>query len=137
MSKLENPSGLEAVGRAVLCKPYDPELNQTTIAIPDHVKELELMREMRATVVQIGANCWPDEPPRAQAGDRVLISKFCGAIVKGPADGQHYRLINDNDIFCRITSDAWDNMVSKDPISKSKEVLRGTSEGRMSVPTRR
>ena len=126
-----NKSGLKAVGRAVLCKPYDPELNKTMIAIPDHVKALELMREMRATVIQIGEACWPDEPDRAEIGTRVLVSKFCGAIVKGPADGELYRIVNDNDIFCQISSDAWDQMIIEDPIKKSKEVERTTSAGRM------
>ena len=94
------------------------------------------MREMRATVVMLGGNCWPDEPPRAAEGDRVLISKFCGAIVKGPADGEFYRLVNDNDIFCKITADTWDNMITKDPVVTAKRVERTTSSGVLSVPRR-
>ena len=133
---IQNSSGLRPVGRAVLCKPYQPELNKTFLEIPDHVKVMELMREMRAVVIQLGEFCWADEPPRAAAGDRVLVSKFCGAIIKGPKDGEIYRLVNDNDIFCIIEDEAWDNMIPEDPIKKSKEVLRGTSEGRLAVPQR-
>lgn len=122
---IRNDSGLKAVGRAVLCEPYDPEFNKTMIAIPDHVRSRELMAEMRATVIQLGANCWPDEPPRAAPGDRVLISRFCGAIVKGPLDGKLYRLCNDNDVFCQITAESMEEVVIEDPIVKTKRLARG------------
>ena len=120
-----NPSGLKAVGRAVLCEPYDPEFHKTTIAIPDHVRARELMAEMRATVIQVGTHCWPDEPARAAPGDKVLISKFCGAIVKGTADGKLYRLCNDNDIFCQIEAGDLGEAVVADPITKTKQLARG------------
>ena len=118
---MRNQSGLKAVGRAVLCEPYDPELNKTIIEIPDHVRALELMREMRATVIQVGDHCWADEPPRASPGDKVLISKSCGAIVKGPRDGRLYRLCNDNDIFCQIEGEM-DQVVVEDPVVKTKRL---------------
>jgi co-chaperonin GroES (HSP10) len=121
---IENRSGLKAVGRAVLCRPYHPEFDSTMIAIPDHVKAMELMHEMRATVIQLGAHCWPDEPPRAAPGDRVLISKFCGAIVRGTADGELYRLCNDNDIFCQIEAGDMESVIVKNPIAETKQVTR-------------
>lgn len=125
MANIKHKSGLKAVGRAVLCEPYVPELLKTTIAVPDHVQEMELMREMRATVIQLGANCWPDEPARAEPGDKVLISKFCGAIVKGPKDKKFYRLINDQDIFCQIDDDAdVDDMIVQEPVVKDKQIQR-------------
>jgi co-chaperonin GroES (HSP10) len=120
-----NQSGLRAVGRAVLCKPYEPEFSKTVIAIPDHVRARELMQEMRVTVIQVGAHCWPDEPARAAPGDRVLISKFCGAIVRGTADGELYRLCNDNDIFCQIETGDLAKVVIEDPITKTKQIARG------------
>lgn len=131
-----NKSGLKAVGHAILCEPYDPEINNSTIVVPDHVRALELMREMRATVIQLGEACWPDEPPRAKPGDRVLVQKFCGAIVKGTADGKLYRLVNDDDIFCQIEVGEMKEVVIEDPIKKSKEVERGTSAGRIEMPRR-
>lgn len=122
--QVKNRSGLKAVGRAVLCKPYHPEFDKTLIAIPDHVKALELMAEMRAVVIQIGENCWPDEPPRVEPGNKVLISKFCGVIVKGTADGEFYRLCNDNDIFCQIEVGDMAAMIPEDPIVKDKQTQR-------------
>lgn len=121
---MENRSGLKAVGRAVLCKPYSPEINNSPIAVPDHVKAMEFLAEMRAVVVQVGEHCWPDEPARARAGDKVLVSKFSGAIVKGTADGELYRLVNDNDIFCQIEVGGMDNVLVKDPIMQKKQLDR-------------
>jgi co-chaperonin GroES (HSP10) len=120
---MENKSGLKAVGRAILCKPYHPEFDKGIIAIPDHVMAMELMHEMRATVIQIAEGCWPDEPRRAESGDKVLISKFCGAIVKGTADGELYRICNDNDIFCQIETGSLDDVVIQKPVGETKKFV--------------
>ena len=99
----KNTSGLEAVGRAVLIKPYEIEFQSGTIAIPDHVRESQRVAEQRAVVVQFGASAWADESqPRASIGDHVLVTKYAGFEATGPADGESYRLVNDRDIFCRI-----------------------------------
>lgn len=66
----------------------------------------------------------------------MLVQKFTGAIVKGPLDGKLYRIVNDEDIFCQIESDAWDEMIIKSPIAESKKVERTTSSGVLSVPRR-
>lgn len=101
----ENTSGLAPLGRAVLVEHYEPERKQGVIVMPDSVSERTAMVEQRAVVVEVGPACWPDEPARARPGDRVLISKLAGYLAKGPADGKLYRLINDRDIFAKITSD--------------------------------
>lgn len=107
---MTNTSGLKPLGHAVLCKPYEPEFSRTVIAIPDQVRAKTLMGEMRGLVVEVGANCWPDEPARAKPGDRVLISKFTGVIVHG-VDGALYRLCSDQDIFCGIEADGFEDVV--------------------------
>jgi co-chaperonin GroES (HSP10) len=75
------------------------------IELPDMVKDRTQMVEQRAMVIEIGPACWPDEPARAAPGDLVLISKMAGYMALGPADGERYRLINDRDIFARITKE--------------------------------
>lgn len=98
-----NESGLKPLGRAVLVKPYEPERVSSIIAMPDSVQDRLQMIEQRAIVVEVGANCWPDEPaPRAKAGDKVLVARFAGHMATGTKDGQQYRLINDRDIFAAI-----------------------------------
>ena len=99
-----NESGLDPRGVAVLIEGYDPERKHATIVLPDSVQGRQSMVENRARVVAIGPSAWHDEPqPRAQVGERVLVTKFAGFLAKGPADGKMYRLVNDRDIFCAIT----------------------------------
>jgi co-chaperonin GroES (HSP10) len=98
-----NSSGLKPLGRAVLVEPYEPEMKKGLIVMPETVKERSAMVETRATVVEAGPQAWDDEKtPRANPGDKVLISKFAGAMATGTADGKPYRLVNDRDIYCRI-----------------------------------
>ncbi len=99
----ENKSGLKPLGRCVLIEPYAPALGSTLIHVPDDVMGREQMIEQRAIVVEVGANCWHDEPlPRAQVGDRVLVARYTGFQATGTADGKIYRFVNDRDIFAAI-----------------------------------
>lgn len=102
---MENRSGLKPLGRAVLVEHYEPEKKASLIELPDMVKDRTLMVEQRTIVVECGPACWPDEPPRAIPGDKVLISKMAGYMATGPADGKRYRLINDRDIFAAIVEE--------------------------------
>ena len=104
---MKNSSGLKPLGRAVLVEMYEPERKQSMIAIPEMVKDRTDMVNQRAVVIDIGASAWSDEAgPRAQPGDKVLVTKFAGYMAIGPADGKRYRLVNDRDIFCAITEEA-------------------------------
>jgi len=103
---MKNLSGLEPRGVAVLIKQYEPERKAALIVLPDSVSGRVSMVDMRATVIAVGPNAWHDEPsPRAKVGERVMVTQFAGAMVKGPADGQSYRIVNDRDIFCAITEE--------------------------------
>ena len=83
---MENNSGLKPLGRAVLIKPYQPERLSSVIVVPDSAVATDQMVEQRAIVIELGEHCWPDEPRRADVGDRVLISKFEGEIEKRAAE---------------------------------------------------
>lgn len=100
---MKNESGLKPLGRAVLVKHYDPP--KGLIELPDSVADRYAMLEQRAIVVEVGPAAWPDEPPRAKVGDKVLISKMSGYMCKGPLDGVRYVLVNDRDIFCGIAGE--------------------------------
>lgn len=102
---MENTSGLAPLGRAVLVMHYEPEKKDSLIEIPDFVQDRTLMVEQRAIVIEVGPAAWPDEPPRAKPGDKVLIAKMSGYMATGTADGKRYRLINDRDIFAAITKE--------------------------------
>lgn len=103
MSEVQNPSGLAPLGRAVLVEHYEPERKESVIILTETAQDRSLMVEQRATVIEVGPAAWPNEPPRAQPGDRVLIARLAGYMAVGPADGKRYRLINDQDVFARIT----------------------------------
>jgi len=103
---MRNTSGLAPLGRAVLVEFYEPERVNSLIEIPDVVRDRTLMIEQRAIIVELGPACWPDEPARAGVGDKVLISKMAGYMAIGPSDNKRYRIINDRDIFAKITGEA-------------------------------
>lgn len=100
---MKNESGLRPLGHAVLVEYYEPERKRGVIVVPDNVKEKTNALEQRARVVEVGANAWNDEPPRAAPGDYVMISRYAGAAVLGPKDKKSYRMINDKDVFAQIT----------------------------------
>jgi len=97
-----------------------PELTESLMQIPDNVMALELMREMRGTVIELGEDAYKGVSARCKPGDNVLISKFCGVIVKGPLDGKFYRIINAEDVFCRLKGDI-SKMIVKNPVTQSKQ----------------
>ncbi len=118
---MDNSSGLDPRGVAVLIKPYEPERKGGQIVLPDNVAGRMSMVDQRAVVVAIGPSAWKEEGhwepvlwgllrrwvqiPRANVGDRVLVTKFAGFMAgEGiTEDKQQYRLVNDRDIFCAIT----------------------------------
>ena len=104
---MSNPSGLRPTGRAVLVKPYQPEIKEGLIVMPDTVKTQQAIVEQRAVVIEVGPAAWAEEiasgfGPRASIGDKVLISGYAGYMAKGTADGEQYRFVNDKDIFAQI-----------------------------------
>ena len=117
---MENQSGLQPLGRAVLVKMAEASKKKdSVIHIPEAVQERNSVMEQQAVVVAVGASCWEDEAltlfgfpvwrrPRAKAGDKVIVTKLAGYVTRGPADGKLYRLVNDRDLFCKVTREAAD-----------------------------
>ncbi|MHB8413928.1 MAG: co-chaperone GroES [Acidiferrobacteraceae bacterium] len=106
MNLAMNPSGLKPLGHAVLVKPYEPELGQMRIVIPDSAKAGMAAVEQRAIVIAVGPEAWRNEEhPRAKPGDKVLVSRHAGYMAIGPADGEQYRMVNANDVFAQIVAE--------------------------------
>lgn len=100
---IQNLSGLRPLGRAVLIEPYEPEISSSRIVMPDSFNISRMMVEVRGTVIAVGPEAWADEKvPRAQPGDKVLVSKWCGHLTRGTADDKIYRMVNADDVFCAI-----------------------------------
>lgn len=102
---IENTSGLKPLGRAVLTKPYEPEKKTSTIFIPHEVQDRMTQVDTRVIVIELGEHCWPDEPQRAFPGDKVMVAKFSGALIRGTADDELYRMVNDKDIYVKIVEE--------------------------------
>lgn len=103
---MRNESGLSPLGHAVLVVHDDPKKREGLIQVLATTTDREAMVETRATVVEVGPECWLSErSPRAAPGDRVLISRLAGYMAVGPADGRKYRFVNDQDVFARITGE--------------------------------
>jgi len=102
---MNNTSGLEPLGRAVLVEMLELKRKAgSLIELPESVESQSAAAQKRARVVAIGRCAWQDEPvPRCEVEDEVFITAFAGFVTKGPADGKTYRLVNDRDIFCKIT----------------------------------
>ena len=100
---MQNTSGLEPVGRAVLVKPLESnEIKSAIIAIPDTAKDRLMMAEQLALVIAVGPEAWREErQPRAKPGDKVMISKYAGMVTVG-SDRETYRVVNANDVFLRV-----------------------------------
>jgi len=102
-----NSSGIEPLDMRVLVKP-DPVEEVTKggiIIIPDAV-EKEKYATVDATLIAVGVNAWAEAkmhpaftPP--QPGQRVMIAKYGGVMRKG-ADGEDYRIMNDEDIVALL-----------------------------------
>lgn len=105
--QLQNESGLEPLGRAVLVKMVElEEMKASLIHIPPSVQRQSAAMEQRALVVAVGAAAWEDESQkRAAPGDKVILTRLAGYVAVG-ADNQVYRLVNDRDIFCKITKES-------------------------------
>ena len=106
-----NKSGFIPEGQAVLLLPYDPEVKSSVIVVPDNVKRQLDMVEIRGTVIDIGPDAWNTVEghkgtPRARIGDNVMVSKWCGALIRGPLDDVQYRVVNGRDIYGRIFAEA-------------------------------
>jgi co-chaperonin GroES (HSP10) len=100
---VKNETGLHPLGVAVLVEPYEPETKSSIIELPDTVKQRFAMIEARCVVIEVGPEAWIDEKqPRAQVGDKVLVTKYAGYAAQSPRDGKLYRLVNDRDVFCAI-----------------------------------
>lgn len=97
-----NASGLHPIGHAILVFPYEPEITKSAIYIPPTIRRGTAMVEARAVVIEVGPSCWPGEPPRCVPGDKVMIGKYCGAIAQGTKDDKIYRMVNADDVYCRI-----------------------------------
>jgi|SRR6516162_171312 co-chaperonin GroES (HSP10) len=95
-----NNSGFRPVGKAVLLRAFEMAEKKHMIHLPDEVEMSVATCDTQGIVVEIGPDCWQGEKetPRAKVGDKVLITRFSGGMLKGK-DGFIYRMIPDHAIY--------------------------------------
>lgn len=91
----------------MLLEPYEvQEKTAGGLLLPPSVRAKDQIAEQKAVVVAVGTGPWEDSnPPRAAVGDKVLFSKWAGYMAVGPADGKEYRVVNNTDVFMKITGE--------------------------------
>ncbi len=98
--EVKNNSGYRPAGHAVLLRAFELEEKMNKIVVPDSVAMSSATADTMGIVVELGADCWngPNESPRAKVGDRVLITRFVGGMIRG-TDGYIYRMVPDHSIY--------------------------------------
>jgi chaperonin GroES len=101
---MENKSGINPVDVKVLILP-DPVEEKTKggIILTDSTKDKEQMAQVKGTIVACASDAFWEWGIKPVPGMHVYYGKYAGYTVKG-ADGQEYRLVNDNDIVATLNS---------------------------------
>lgn len=103
-----NTSGIEPADVKVLVLP-DPVEEKTKggIYLADTTKEKNQYATIRATLIEVGPNAFADwgGSSKPGVGDRIVTAQYAGLSIDG-ADGQKYRICNDEDIIARLTKEA-------------------------------
>jgi chaperonin GroES len=74
---------------------------------PGRDAEREKYATVKGTLIAAGENAWEEAAARSpaftrpQPGDRIMIAKYGGILFKG-ADGDDYRIMNDEDVIARL-----------------------------------
>jgi len=86
----------------------DPESQETTTESGIVIPARERAEQEAGEIVAVGPLAWKDYgdgTPWAKVGDRVLYSKYGGKMVTDPDTKKMYKVANDEDIICVISSD--------------------------------
>lgn len=101
---MRNDSGIEPTAFNVLMKPdkVEERTKGGIILTPAHV-ETDKHAAIVGVLVAVSplAFCyetWPEGARKPKPGDRVIIAKYAGSLIKGDND-EEYRLITDKDIL--------------------------------------
>jgi len=135
---MENKSGITPVGDRVIVKPdVIKEETQGKIYIPEDVREKHAMAQTIGTFIAAGPDAWLHRVETtythgdlvevkeigysqafAEPGDRVAFAKYGGLEVKG-ADGEKYRILNDEDITAIVTSEvSFTDLETRTPVGQ-------------------
>lgn len=94
------------VGNRVIIKQQSLETTtESGIILQLENEAAEQAANVQGTVLAIGSACWNPEvwpEPWAKVGDEVSFAKYAGKNIYDPSNDEHYLIMNDIDIVCRI-----------------------------------
>ena len=97
---------ISPAGHRVLVKVDEVEkVTKGGIIITDTIADRKQEAGIYGTVVAVGPTAWKafdDGIPWAAVGDKVAFAKYGGFIIEDPNTGDHYRLLNDEDVVAVI-----------------------------------
>ncbi len=97
-----NKSGIAPAGHRVLIKPEKiEEITKGGIVIPQDAQDQEQFAVENGEVIEIGKEAWSLDTHKgkwAKVGDKIAFARYGGKVMEGK-DGEHYRLMNDEDIL--------------------------------------
>ena len=98
-----NLSGIHATEFNVVVRPDNfEEVTKGGVIIPDMARERQAMAAVSGTIVDVSPVAftyerWPEGYAPPKVGDKVVLPRYCGMIVKGK-DGIEYRVVKDKDV---------------------------------------
>lgn len=98
--------GIDPKGFRVLIKPMEVE-NKTAggIVLATETIKKDETQQIRGQVIAVGPDCFSDKRSvYCESGDYVLFARYAGLTYTG-ADGELYRIINDEDVVAVLNSD--------------------------------
>ena len=101
-----NKSGIKPAGHRILVKPENVEVEKKVgrIHVPieaQDTKEQVQHAAEKGEVVAVGKEAWSLDTHQgawAKVGDQIAFARYGGKVMEGK-DGEHYRLMNDEDIL--------------------------------------
>lgn len=105
---MQNTSGYTPVDVRILVKPDKAqEMSKGGVYIPQTAQEKEKYATIKATLVAAGPNAFSEWgfTNGVDPGRRIIVAQYAGSNVKG-ADGEDYRLMNDEDVVAIIEVEA-------------------------------
>jgi chaperonin GroES len=111
---MENTSGIYPCGDRILVKPDKIE-KKGLIEIPDTITGKHMEAQISGVLVAVGPDAWTHyvkkgpsgtevsgySGPYAKVGDKVMFAKYGGINLEGK-DGELYRVLNDDDLLCKV-----------------------------------
>jgi chaperonin GroES len=103
---MSNPSGLTPCEYNIIVQ-LDPVVEKTVggIIIPESIKDRDKIANQEGTLVAVSPMAftfedWPAQARKPQVGDRVLFSRYAGAIHE--RNGHEFRILKDSSIIAIV-----------------------------------